>query len=263
MVSDFGPGHDAEGAFQLGFKEAGGEIVGSVRFPVANPDFSAFVQRAKDSNPDAIYILDSGRHAAGGGRQGARRARHRPEEDDDPGPGRARRRKRAQEHGRHRDRHRHRRALRLQSQVAAKGKAFVKAFHDDYKRYPDIFSIGGYDGMHLIYETLKKTGGKTDGDSLIAAAKGMKWESPRGPVSDRSGDARHHSDRLHPQGREGRRRPAQRRDRQGRERQGSGEGADEIRRRSRRLQQDNTPSCRPSALGRADAPRSLGHVPGG
>ena len=37
--------------------------------------------------------------------------------------------------------------------------------------------------MHLIYEALKKTGGKTDGDALIAAAKGMKWESPRGPIS--------------------------------------------------------------------------------
>src|SRR5919198_287700 len=49
MVSDYGPGHDAEGAFHLGFKEAGGEIIGAVRFPVANPDFSAFVQRAKDS----------------------------------------------------------------------------------------------------------------------------------------------------------------------------------------------------------------------
>ena len=56
MVSDYGPGIDAEGAFHLGFKEGGGEIVGSVRFPVANPDFSAFVQRAKDENPDAIYI---------------------------------------------------------------------------------------------------------------------------------------------------------------------------------------------------------------
>ena len=56
MVSDYGPGIDGETAFQLGFKEAGGNIVGSVRFPVANPDFSAFVQRAKDINPDAIYI---------------------------------------------------------------------------------------------------------------------------------------------------------------------------------------------------------------
>src|SRR5215831_1961655 len=56
MVSDYGPGIDAEGAFQRAFKEAGGEIVGSVRFPVANPDFSAFVQRAKDVNPEAIYV---------------------------------------------------------------------------------------------------------------------------------------------------------------------------------------------------------------
>src|SRR6202008_3644620 len=56
MVSDYGPGIDAETWFQTGFKEAGGEIVGSVRFPVQNPDFSAFIQRAKDENPDAIYI---------------------------------------------------------------------------------------------------------------------------------------------------------------------------------------------------------------
>jgi branched-chain amino acid transport system substrate-binding protein len=56
MVSDYGPGIDAEGAFQRGFKEAGGEVVGSVRFPVANPDFSAFVQRAKDVSPEAIYV---------------------------------------------------------------------------------------------------------------------------------------------------------------------------------------------------------------
>ena len=59
MVSDYGPGHDAEGAFHLGFKEAGGEIVGSVRFPVANPDFSAFVQRAKDFEPGRDLHLDS------------------------------------------------------------------------------------------------------------------------------------------------------------------------------------------------------------
>jgi branched-chain amino acid transport system substrate-binding protein len=42
--------------------------------------------------------------------------------------------------------------------------------------------VGGWDGIHLIYEALKKTGGKTDGESLIAAARGMKWESPRGPI---------------------------------------------------------------------------------
>src|SRR5437867_3620977 len=98
MVSDYGPGHDAEQGFQRGFKDAGGEVVGSVRFPVANPDFSAFVQ------------ANAGRN-------------------------------------------------------------------------PNIYSVGGYDGMRLIYEALKKTGGKTEGDALVAAAKGMKWESPRGPIA--------------------------------------------------------------------------------
>src|SRR5262249_61928818 len=47
---------------------------------------------------------------------------------------------------------------------------------------PNFISLGGYDGMHLIYEALKKTGGKTDADSLIGAMKGMAWESPRGPL---------------------------------------------------------------------------------
>src|SRR5262249_29847149 len=60
MVSDYGPGHDAEAAFQRTFKEAGGEIIGSARFPVASPDFSAFVQRAKDANPEAIFIFAPG-----------------------------------------------------------------------------------------------------------------------------------------------------------------------------------------------------------
>ena len=60
---------------------------------------------------------------------------------------------------------------------------FVKAFNAEFKRNPDFFSAGGYDGMHLIYEALKKTDGKADGDSLIAAAKGASWESPRGPMS--------------------------------------------------------------------------------
>ena len=60
---------------------------------------------------------------------------------------------------------------------------FVKAYNEEFHRNPDIYSIGGYDGMHLIYEALRKTGGKADGDSLIAAAKGMSWESPRGPIS--------------------------------------------------------------------------------
>ena len=60
MVSDYGPGHDAEQSFQLGFKEAGGEIVGAVRMAVANPDFSAYVQKAKDLNPQGIFVFIPG-----------------------------------------------------------------------------------------------------------------------------------------------------------------------------------------------------------
>ena len=62
-------------------------------------------------------------------------------------------------------------------------KEFVGAFNAAFKRNPDFFAVGGYDGMHLIYEALKKSSANTDGEALIAAAKGMAWESPRGPMS--------------------------------------------------------------------------------
>jgi len=182
MVSDYGPGIDAEAAFQLGFKEAGGEIVGSVRFPVANPDFSAFVQRAKDMNPDAIYIwIPGGAQPAAVGKALAER-----------GVDTSKVKVMGQD------------ALTFESALKSMGdaglgiitvanydynhqsalnKEFVKAFNEEFHRNPDIYSIGGYDGMHLIYAALKKTGGNADGDALIAAAKGMSWESPRGPMS--------------------------------------------------------------------------------
>ena len=71
MVTDYGPGIDAEGAFSQGFKTAGGDVVGSVRMAVANPDFSAYVQRAKDLAPQGIYIMIPGGGAARRLRQGA------------------------------------------------------------------------------------------------------------------------------------------------------------------------------------------------
>jgi branched-chain amino acid transport system substrate-binding protein len=66
---------------------------------------------------------------------------------------------------------------------SAKNKAFVQAFNAEFKRNPDFFAVGGYDGMHVIYEALKKTGGSADAEKLVAAAKGMSFESPRGPIS--------------------------------------------------------------------------------
>jgi branched-chain amino acid transport system substrate-binding protein len=181
MVSDYGPGIDAETWFQKGFKEGGGEVVGAVRFPVANPDFSAFIQAAKDKNPDAIYIwIPGGAQPAAVGKALAER-----------GINPAKTKILGQD------------ALAFESALQSMGdtglgiitvsdydynhqspmnREFVKAYNDEFHRNPDIFSIGGYDGAHLIYAALEKTGGKADGDSLIAAAKGMGWESPRGPI---------------------------------------------------------------------------------
>jgi branched-chain amino acid transport system substrate-binding protein len=182
MVTDFGPGIDAEQAFQRAFKAAGGEIVGSVRMPIANPDFSAFVQRAKDLNPESIFVFVPGGAQPGAiGKAFAERgldptkikilSTGEPVDENaikalgDLAIGRIS-------------------AWHYDYNHKSKMNAdFVKAFNAEFKRNPDFFAVGGYDGMHLIYEALKKTGGKTDGDALIAAAKGMKWESPRGPIS--------------------------------------------------------------------------------
>ncbi|MFN0301270.1 MAG: ABC transporter substrate-binding protein [Burkholderiales bacterium] len=182
MVTDYGPGHDFEAGFHRAFKEAGGDVIGSVRFPVANPDFSAFIQRAKDLNPESIVIF------VPGGSQPAALGKAFAERGMDPGKVKilGSGETTAEQ------------ALKSMGDVGIGiitawhydymsdhplNKEFVKVFNEMHKRNPDFFSIGGYDGMHAIYEALKKTGGKTDGDALIAAAKGLKWESPRGPMS--------------------------------------------------------------------------------
>ena len=182
MVSDYGPGHDAEAAFQQSFKEAGGEIVGSVRMPVATPDFSAFVQRAKDLSPDGIFVF------VPGGTQPGAIAKAFVERGLDPN------KIKIMGQGELSDES----ALKTMGDAgigiitafhydythdSALNKQFVAAHNSEFKRNPDFFSVDGYDGKHLIYEALKKTGGKADGESLVQAAKGMKWESPRGPIS--------------------------------------------------------------------------------
>jgi branched-chain amino acid transport system substrate-binding protein len=182
MVTDYGPGHDSEAAFQRAFKEAGGEIVGSVRFPVANPDFSAFVQRAKDVNPECIFVfIPGGAQPAALGKAFAERgvdftktkvlgsgettAEQALKAMGDAGLGLL--------SAWHYD-YKSNTPLNVE---------FVKVFNEMHGRNPDFFSIGGYDGMHVIYEALKKTNGNTDAEALITAAKGLKWDSPRGPMS--------------------------------------------------------------------------------
>ncbi|TAK47332.1 MAG: ABC transporter substrate-binding protein [Xanthobacteraceae bacterium] len=179
LVSDYAPGHDAENTFQEAFKSAGGQIVGSTHMPLTNPDFSPFVQRAKDSNPDGIFIF------VPGGSQPPALAKALIERGIDPktttimGQGEI-----ADESSL--------RALGEQAEgmvtafhydyahSSAKNVAFVTAYNKAFQRNPDFYAVGGYDGMHLIYEALKKTNGNTNAEGLIAAIKGMKWESPRG-----------------------------------------------------------------------------------
>jgi branched-chain amino acid transport system substrate-binding protein len=181
MVSDFAPGKDAEASFHEAFKKAGGEIVGSVRMPLANPDFSAFVQRAKDLNPESIFIfVPAGAQPAALGKAFAERGVDAGkikiigtgdafDESFVKNVGDA--------------------AVGIISvwhydynDDSKANKDFVAAYNAEFKRNPDFSAVGGYDGMHVIYEALKKTGGKTDGDSLVAAAKGLSFESPRGPI---------------------------------------------------------------------------------
>jgi branched-chain amino acid transport system substrate-binding protein len=182
MVANYGPGIDAETWFKKGFEAAGGKIAGSVRMPVRNSDFSSYVQKAKDTNPGGIFVFIPG------GTQPAAFAKALRDRGMDP---------------------QHMKIL-AQGELtfdeslksvgdsalgiitvfhydwthkSAKNKAFVAAYEKEFNRHPDIYSIGGYDGMHLIYAALRKTKGDTSGAKLIAAAKGMHWESPRGPIS--------------------------------------------------------------------------------
>ena len=181
MVSDYAPGHDAEKSFNDRFKEAGGQVVESIRFPLANPDFAPFLQRAADAKPDAIFVfVPSGQGGTfvkqyierGLDKEGIRIIGPGDVTDDDLLNG-------------------------MGEQVvgtvtahfyaadhpSATNKAYVAAFKAANNFRPNFMSVGGYDGMHLIYEALKKTGGRADGDALIAAMKGQAWESPRGPIS--------------------------------------------------------------------------------
>lgn len=182
MVTDFGPGIDGEVWFQKAFKENGGEIIGSVRMPLASPDFSAFVQRVNDAKPESIFVF------VPGGAQPAALGKAFFERGIDPNKVKIMSSPEAVDEtaikglgdlalgrlsGSHYDYNR-------QSKMNVE---FVKAYNAEFGRNPDFFSVGGYDGMHIIFEALKKTNGNTDGDALVQAARSLKWESPRGPVS--------------------------------------------------------------------------------
>jgi branched-chain amino acid transport system substrate-binding protein len=182
MVSDYAPGIDSENFFKDTFTKGGGQVLEFIRTPLANPDFSPFLQRARDLKPDAIFIFVPAGQGAPFVKQFLERGLDKagikiigPGDvtDDDVLNGMG-----DQVIGTvtaHMYSAYHPSALNKEYVAAiAKGNNGMRA---------NFMSVGGYDGMHLIYEALKKTGGNTNGDALVAAMKGMAWESPRGPIS--------------------------------------------------------------------------------
>jgi len=191
LVTDFSPGHEAEAIFKARYLAAGGQIAEFIRVPLQNPDFAPFLQRARDAAPQAIFVfvpsVQGGTFAKqfverGLDKAGIKLIGPGDVTDDEllPTMGDA-----------------------ILCAVTAhfysaahpspKNKAFVKAFeqHNGYR--PNFMVVSGYDGMHLIYEALKKSNGSADSKTLMSAMKGMAWESPRGPMSiDReTGDVIH------------------------------------------------------------------------
>jgi branched-chain amino acid transport system substrate-binding protein len=179
LVSDFAPGLEAEAAFKERVIKSGAQIVESMRAPLMNPDFGPFLQRARDDNPDTLFIWFPGGSEAfakqfverGMDKSGIRIIGPGDLTDDDELPGMT-------------DAVLGIVTAHHYSAVhdSALNKTFVTGFEKAYGKRPNFIAVGAYDAMHLIFEALKMTGGKTDGDALVAAMKGMKWESPRGPM---------------------------------------------------------------------------------
>jgi branched-chain amino acid transport system substrate-binding protein len=184
VVSDYGPGIDAENAFKAGFEKAGGQVVEAIRMPLATNDFSPIMQRIKDSGAQGVFaFLPSGPTTLGfvkayneNGLKGANIQLFAPgdltQESDLPALGDA--------------------ALGMLttfhyavSHDSPENKAFVEAAGKAIGNPAELTfpAVGAYDGMHVIYKMIEATGGKQDAAKAVDAVKGLAWTSPRGPVS--------------------------------------------------------------------------------
>ncbi|MFO1413706.1 MAG: ABC transporter substrate-binding protein [Burkholderiales bacterium] len=181
LVTDYGPGIDAETAFKTRFTQAGGQVLAELRVPLRNPDFAPFLQRVRDANPDAVFVfVPSGAGSVfmkqfaerGLDKSGIKLIGTGDVTDDD--------------------------ILNDMGDVAVgvitsfhysaahpspANKAYVEAFKKLNGVRPNFHSLGGYDGMRMIYKALETTKGNTDGEALMNAMKGQSFESPRGPVT--------------------------------------------------------------------------------
>ena len=181
LVSDFAPGVEAETLFRARYQAAGGQSAEAIRVPLQSPDFAPALQRARDAAPQAIFLFVPSVQAGTLARQFVERGMDKsgikligPGDitDDDllPKIGDA--------------------MLGTitahfysAAHPSAMNKAFVAAFEKAQGSRPNFMVVSGYDGMHLIYEALRKTNGATGSEALMSAMKGMAWESPRGPMS--------------------------------------------------------------------------------
>jgi branched-chain amino acid transport system substrate-binding protein len=181
--SDFAPGAEASRVFNDRFSSGGGQILETIKVPLANPDFAPFLQRARDLGPDTLFVFVPANGQAGAfARQFVERGLDKAgikligtgdltDDEDLAGMGDA----------------------MLGTVTAgfysamhpsATNKAFIDAFRKANPTFrPNFLSVCGYDGMHLIYSALDKSRGSTEGGTLVGAMKGMAWESPRGPMS--------------------------------------------------------------------------------
>jgi len=181
LVSDYGPGIDAEKFFKDRLMFNGGQVIESLRVPLRGPDFAPFLQKVRDIKPDALFVfVPSGAGAAvmkqflerGMDKAGIKLIGTGDLTDDDQlndmGDG----------------------ALNVvtshhysAAHPSALNKKFVDAFEKANKGLrPNFMAVGGYDGMRVIYEALRATKGAGGGDALLAAMKGQIFESPRGPM---------------------------------------------------------------------------------
>lgn len=183
IQSDFAPAAESNQLFTEFFTKGGGTVTETLKVPLANPDFSPFLQRAADQKPDGLFVFVPGGGPAGTfGRQFRERGLDKAgikligtgditDDEDLPAMGDA--------------------MLGVvtagfyaSSHNSAKNKEFVEGIAKNNNGLRANFvTVAGYDGMHAIFEALKKTAGKTDGPALVDAMKGLKWESPRGPMS--------------------------------------------------------------------------------
>jgi branched-chain amino acid transport system substrate-binding protein len=182
IVTDYGPGLDAEKWFTGAFEKGGGAIAEKIRVPLKNPDFSPFLQRVKDDAPDAVFVFVPSGFGAIFMKQFAERGLDKSgikligtgdvTDDDlladigDPALGAVTTHHYSVDHD------------------SPENKAFVDAFEKANNGLrPNFMAVAAYDAMAAIYQTLEKTKGDTSGDAMLAAMKGLTWTSPRGPVT--------------------------------------------------------------------------------